>query len=183
MKRVFDFICGLILLIALGPIMILVGIAIRLNTPGPALFRQVRMGQHQKPYTIYKFRTMHANTGDIPTHEVGRSAVTKLGGFLRKTKLDELPQLINVVKGEMSFVGPRPCLPSQTHIIEMREEAGVFDLKPGITGASQVEGVVMDEPRKLVDLDIRYKAEQSFATDFKMLIQTVTGSGQGDRVK
>lgn len=183
MKQVFDFALGLVLVLVLAPVMLVVGILIRATSPGPALFTQTRLGRHKRPYTLYKFRTMHIDTPDVATHEVGRSAVTKVGAFLRRTKLDELPQLLNVIRGEMSFVGPRPCLPSQEHIVAMREAGGVWELKPGITGISQVNGVVMDEPERLVDMDIEYRRTRSFVNDLRLMVRTVLGAGQGDRVK
>jgi O-antigen biosynthesis protein WbqP len=122
---------------------------------------------------------MYSNTGNRPTHEVGKSAVTPIGHFLRRTKLDELPQLWNVVAGDMNFVGPRPCLPSQTALIEARREKGVLAMRPGITGVSQIAGVDMSDPEKLARLDATYR--RSFATDVRIIIATVLGAGQGDK--
>lgn len=183
MKRFFDFVFALFLGVLLLPVMLVAGLIVRLTSPGPALFAQTRLGRHKAPFTLYKFRTMHVDTPDLATHEVGKSAVTRVGAFLRKTKLDELPQLINVLRGEMSFVGPRPCLPSQTELIAAREAHGVWEALPGITGLAQVNGLAMDEPDRLAEMDGRYLKTRSFAGDLKLMAQTALGSGQGDQVK
>lgn len=183
MKQIFDLVAGLVLLALLAVFMVILGLIVRWTSPGPALFVQTRLGRHKQPFALYKFRTMHVDTPDLATHEVNRSAVTPLGRFLRGSKLDELPQLLNVVKGEMSFVGPRPCLPRQAHLVALRDEGKVWDLKPGITGLSQVSGIAMDEPEKLVAKDVEYRKSQSFWVDMRLLIQTVLGAGQGDKIK
>jgi len=183
MKRLFDLILSAVLLVLLGPIMVVVAVLVRLDSKGPALFIQTRLGLNKRPYRMYKFRTMASDTPDVATHEAPRNAITKVGGILRKTKLDELPQLINVIKGEMSFVGPRPCLPNQERLVELREAEGVFEIKPGITGIAQVQGVAMDEPERLAQLDGAYKQNQNFLGDLRLMVQTVLGAGQGDQVR
>ncbi len=125
---------------------------------------------------------MPVHTQSVATHLVGASSVTKLGGFLRKTKLDELPQLINVVKGEMSLVGPRPCLFNQKELIDERESRGVFDVLPGVTGLAQVNEIDMSTPKKLAEWDQKMIQTMSLKNYFTYIIQTATGKGAGDRV-
>jgi O-antigen biosynthesis protein WbqP len=126
---------------------------------------------------------MYLNTGDAPSHETKASAITPVGHFLRRTKLDELPQLWNILKGEMSFVGPRPCLPSQVELIAARRRRGVYAIRPGITGVAQVAGVDMSDPERLAKLDAVYLAEYSLMTDLRLIMATLFGAGRGDRVR
>ncbi|MEA2892426.1 MAG: O-antigen biosynthesis protein WbqP, partial [Bradyrhizobium sp.] len=140
MKRAFDVVaCGLFLPFFVL-ILLIVIVAIRRQSPGPAIFRQVRVGKQGRAFTCYKFRTMYSGTANLPTHEVQASSVTALGEHLRRFKVDELPQLWNVLIGDMSLVGPRPCLPSQVDLVEARRRLGVLDVRPGITGLAQVNG-------------------------------------------
>ena len=150
---------------------------------GHPLFSQVRVGRGQKPFTLFKFRTMCLDTQSVATHLANPSAVTQFGAFLRRTKLDELPQLWNVLKGEMSLVGPRPCLFSQLELIEERVTLGVFSARPGITGLAQVQGIDMSTPKLLAKTDARMLESMSLSSYFKYIMQTVTGSGLGDRIK
>ena len=150
---------------------------------GSPLFWQERVGRHQKSFTLVKFRTMRTDTASVATHLADASAVTKLGRFLRRSKLDELPQLWNVLKGEMSLVGPRPCLFTQTELIDERESRGVFDARPGITGLAQINGIDMSTPRLLAETDALMLQEMSFRAYFIFIQKTVTGSGSGDRIK
>lgn len=149
---------------------------------GAPLFRQVRVGRHQQPFTLVKFRTMRVDTASVASHLASASSITKLGSFLRKTKLDELPQLWNVLKGEMSLVGPRPNLFNQTELIEERESRGVYRVRPGITGVAQVNDIDMSMPRLLAETDALMLREMSLSLYFKLLWQTVMGKGRGDRV-
>lgn len=181
MKRAFDLALALI---GILPAALLIGVLVvmvRRDSPGPGILRQSRIGRDEVVFTCLKLRTMHVDTPDRPSHEVGRSAVTRIGGFLRRTKLDELPQLVNILRGEMSFVGPRPCLPTQTALIAARRREGVAHLRPGITGVSQVAGVDMSEPERLAALDATYLPRMSIATDLSLILRTVLGSGRGDR--
>ena len=165
----------------LFPVLLAVWLAGFAETRSP-LFRQVRVGLHQKPFTLVKFRTMHPGTASVATHLADQSAITRLGGFLRRTKLDELPQLWNVVKGDMSLVGPRPCLPEQRELIEARVARGVFSHRPGVTGLAQIHGVDMSDPGKLAELDARMLASFSVTAYFRYIMQTVIGAGRGDRI-
>lgn len=150
---------------------------------GSPFFRQVRVGRHQRPFTLLKFRTMRPDTASVATHLADASAVTKLGHFLRRTKLDELPQLWNVLKGEMSLVGPRPCMFNQTELIEERAARGVFATRPGITGLAQINGIDMSTPRLLAETDALMLQELGLAAYFSYIFKTVTGAGRGDRIR
>ena len=165
-----------------APILALLWILGWLDTGSP-LFRQERVGRNQKPFTLVKFRTMRPNTASVATHLADASAVTKLGHFLRRSKLDELPQLWNVLKGEMSLVGPRPCLFSQTELIDERESRGVFNARPGITGLAQIKGIDMSTPGLLAETDALMLKELDLRAYFTFILKTVTGSGRGDRIK
>jgi O-antigen biosynthesis protein WbqP len=179
MKRAFDVLaCGLFLLFC-WPILLIIIAAIRLQSPGPAIFTQIRVGRNGRPFTCYKLRTMYAGTANLPTHEVQASSVTPLGERLRRFKIDELPQLWNVMIGDMSLVGPRPCLPSQTDLVEARRRLGVLDVRPGITGLAQVRGVDMSDAIRLAEIDAKYVRTQSLMGDFRLIMATLRGQGVG----
>lgn len=182
MTRVLDVLLSSLGLVIGAPIFVVLWILGWLDTGWP-LFRQERVGRHQKPFTLLKFRTMRPDTASVATHLADASAVTQLGHFLRRSKLDELPQLWNVLKGEMSLVGPRPCLFSQTELIDERESRGVFNARPGITGLAQINGVDMSTPRLLAETDALMLKEMDLRTYFTFILKTVTGSGSGDRIK
>ena len=179
MKRMLDVAAGAFLLLVLWPILLLVALAIRLESNGPAIFRQVRIGKNGREFTCYKFRTMFTGTADLPTHQVAASAVTPLGNYLRRFKIDELPQLFNVISGSMSLVGPRPCLPSQVDLVEARRRLGGLTVLPGITGLAQIRGIDMSEPQRLAEVDAEYIRSQSFAGDLKLIWSTLRGHGLG----
>ena len=182
-KRALDVVVSASALSVSWPAIVVIGAAIRRTSDGPAIFAQTRVGKNGRPFTCYKLRTMAANTPHAASHEIGRSAVTPIGNILRKTKLDELPQLWNVLRGDMTLVGPRPCLPSQSELIACREERGVFEVRPGITGLAQVQGIDMSRPRVLAEVDAEYVKSQSILGDFRILLQTVVGHGSGDRTR
>ncbi|MBX9771985.1 MAG: sugar transferase [Candidatus Obscuribacterales bacterium] len=176
MKRLTDFLISLAAVIALAPIMIVCALAIRLNSPGPALFRQRRIGRFGKHFEIYKFRTMRIGTPDLSTEEMLKlpSPVTSVGKFLRKTSLDELPQLFNVLKGEMSIVGPRPALYNQTELTAMRQSRGVLRFPPGVTGWAQVNGRDELADSAKVDLDTWYCDNYHYILDWQIIFATFT---------
>ncbi len=132
---------------------------------------------------MIKFRTMNVNVKSVATHLANQSDVTKFGSFLRSTKLDELPQLLNVLMGDMSLVGPRPCLYNQEELIAEREKRGVYNHKPGITGLAQINGIDMSTPVKLSEVDARMLEDLSMVSYLGYILATVTGKGQGDRIK
>lgn len=183
MKRAFDLVATLALLPVALPLIAVAAILIKLSSPGPVIFRQQRVGRHEKPFTCLKLRTMQHGTRDAPSHEMPRSAVTPVGAWLRRFKLDELPQLWNILRGEMSLVGPRPCLPSQVGLIAARRRRGLSGLRPGVTGVSQVRGIDMSDPERLAESDAAYLQDMSLPRDIVLLLRTVAGAGRGDALK
>lgn len=149
---------------------------------GSPLFFQNRVGKNQKSFTLVKFRTMRLDTAHVASHLASVSSITPLGQILRKTKLDELPQLWNVLKGEMSLVGPRPCLFNQEELIRERQARNVFDFRPGITGLAQVQSIDMSTPELLAQVDQKMLASMTIPKYFKYILLTLTGKGSGDRV-
>lgn len=182
MKRLADLTLAILGAPFAVPIVLLCAVAIRLSSPGPAIFRQVRVGRNETPFICYKLRTMYADTADAPSHETAASAVTPIGAWLRRLKLDELPQLWNIILGHMSFVGPRPCLPTQTELIAARRARNLHTLRPGITGVAQVAGIDMSDPERLAEADAAYLGDMSLWTDLKLIAATALGAGRGDRV-
>lgn len=184
LKRALDIVAATGGLVAASPILLAVGALIRLESPGPAIFAQARVGRDGREFTCYKLRTMRAETDNVPTHMVGASSITRIGGFLRKSKLDEVPQLVNVLRGEMSLVGPRPCLPSQDQLIAERRGRGVLDVRPGITGLAQINDIDMSDPVRLARVDAHYVRRQRLALDLRIVWRTVAGRGMAvDRVR
>ena len=150
---------------------------------GSPLFFQQRIGKNQQLFTLIKFRTMSINTDSVGTHLVDTTSITKLGFFLRKTKLDELPQLFNVLLGHMSLVGPRPCLPNQIKLMEERDRRGLFKVRPGITGLAQINEIDMSTPRKLARYDQLMTKSMDLKLYAKLIIATALGKGRGDRTQ
>ncbi|MFJ5445050.1 sugar transferase [Methylobacillus methanolivorans] len=181
MIRWFDVVFAALGLILGAPVLLLIYILGLMDT-GVPLFRQVRVGRYQQPFTLVKFRTMRVDTVSVASHLASSSSITKLGRFLRKTKLDELPQLWNVLKGEMSLVGPRPNLFNQEELISERAARGVYDVRPGITGIAQVNDIDMSTPRLLAETDALMLRDLRLSLYFKLLLQTLLGKGRGDRV-
>jgi lipopolysaccharide/colanic/teichoic acid biosynthesis glycosyltransferase len=179
--RFFDIVLSAVGLILASPLLLIVTIAGLFDTGSP-FFRQTRVGRNKMPFTLVKFRTMRPGTADVATHLADASAVTAFGKFLRRTKLDELPQLWNVLKDEMSLVGPRPCLLAQQELIEARERLGVFEARPGITGLAQVNDIDMSTPQLLAETDARMLASLGAKDYFRYIFMTITGKGSGDRV-
>lgn len=182
MIRVIDFVAALCGLILLSPFIFLIAVILFFEHRKP-FFVQTRVGKNQKPFRLVKFRSMSPKAANLPTHEISGDLITKTGKFIRATKLDELPQLWNVLKGEMSLVGPRPCLPIQEELIEERELRKVFSLRPGITGPAQVQNIDMSTPKLLAETDQQMVGKLSFTSYIKYVLMTVTGSGQGDKVR
>lgn len=168
--------------VLLLPIVFTAGLLIRLDSSGPALFRQERVGRKEKIFVCYKLRTMANGTDSVGSHEVAPSSVTRIGRWLRRLKIDELPQLWNVMKGEMSLVGPRPCLPIQTVLIQARRKRNVYDVRPGITGRAQIVGLDMSTPEQLAIEDAIWAANPNVIDYIRLVFQTVTGKGLGDAI-
>ncbi|KFK56119.1 sugar transferase [Vibrio vulnificus] len=182
MIRLLDFLTAFFGLLFLWPILVVVTV-IGLFDTGSPIFVQERVGRNRKPFKLVKFRTMSVDTQSVASHLASTSSITKLGAFLRKTKIDELPQLINVLKGEMSLVGPRPNLFNQEELIKEREALGVYNVLPGITGLAQVQNIDMSTPQLLAKTDREMIDTLTIKNYFKYIIMTVTGSGSGDAVK
>ena len=183
MIRGMDVLLALIGLICSAPIIAICVIIHHLTSRGTAIFAQERVGRGEAPFICYKLRTMTPETPNVGTHEVAVSSVTPFGGVLRKLKLDELPQLWNVLVGDMSLVGPRPSLPSQELVIAARRERGVFAVRPGVTGPAQVMGIDMSNPTRLAEVDAGWVAAQSVGEYIRVLVATAGGQGFGDNVK
>ncbi|CAE6880909.1 COG2148 Sugar transferases involved in lipopolysaccharide synthesis [Vibrio sp. B1REV9] len=182
MIRLIDFLAAFFGLLFLWPVLLIVTI-IGLFDTGSPIFVQERVGRNKKPFKLIKFRTMSVETKSVASHLASNASITKLGGFLRKTKIDELPQLINVVKGEMSLVGPRPNLFNQEELIAERDAKGVYEVLPGITGLAQVQNIDMSTPALLAKTDKQMIDTLTVKDYFKYIMMTVTGSGSGDAVK
>lgn len=182
MLRFLDLVFSIMGLVLGAPVLLAIYVMGLFDTGSP-LFRQERVGRNQRPFTLVKFRTMRPDTASVASHLADASAITSLGAFLRRTKLDELPQLWNVLKGEMSLVGPRPCLFNQAVLIAERHSRGAFDARPGITGLAQVSNIDMSTPKLLAETDARMLQELTMYTYFKYIFMTVVGKGSGDVVK
>lgn len=175
MKRLFDFTVSLLLILMLLPVFFIISIVIAIDAGNPVIYKQYRVGKDNKLFYIYKFRTMKNNTRLAATKDLTEadSVITKSGRILRKTSLDELPQLFNVLKGDMSFVGPRPLIPEEKEIRVLRKKYGIYTVRPGITGWAQVNGrdMLTDEEKALFDKE--YIDKQSIAFDIKIMFKTV----------
>lgn len=182
MIRFLDVVFSALALLIGLPLLLLLTFIGFFDTGSP-IFRQQRVGRFQKPFTLVKFRTMRLGTSSVATHLADARAITQFGRFLRRTKLDELPQLWNVLKGEMSLVGPRPCLYSQEELIAERSHRGVFDALPGITGLAQINEIDMSTPSLLADTDAKMLESLNVSAYFHYIFMTIFGKGAGDRVR
>lgn len=185
-KRIIDFVLSLIAIIILWPVFLIIAILIKLDSKGPVFFKQKRVGKNKEYFYILKFRTMRTDTPkDVPTHMLKTPEVfiTRVGKFLRKTSLDELPQIINILKGEMSIIGPRPALWNQYDLIEERDKYGANSICPGLTGWAQINGrdeLLMDVKAKY---DGEYVQRMSFAFDVKIFFKTILSVLKGEGIK
>lgn len=182
MIRFFDLLFSTLGLVLGSPVLLILTL-IGLFDTGSPLFRQQRVGRYQRPFTLVKFRTMKPDTASIASHLADASSITAFGHFLRRTKLDELPQLWNVFKGEMSLVGPRPCLFNQEELVAERASRRVLDARPGITGLAQINDIDMSTPQLLAETDQKMLQSLTVKDYFRYIIQTVLGKGKGDRVR
>jgi lipopolysaccharide/colanic/teichoic acid biosynthesis glycosyltransferase len=180
MQRFFDLVFSTVGLILGGPFFLFLWL-VGFFMIGSPLFRQTRVGRHQKPFILVKFRTMKPGTPSVASHLADAASITRWGRFLRQTKFDELPQLWNVFKGEMSLVGPRPCLFNQKELIQERAKRGVYEARPGITGLAQTRGVDMSTPALLAETDAAMLASLRLSDYFRYIFLTLAGQGQGDR--
>ncbi|WP_462164550.1 sugar transferase [Pseudoalteromonas xiamenensis] len=182
MIRILDFVFAFFGLLFALPFLVLLYIVGLFDTGSP-IFRQQRVGRNQKPFTLVKYRTMSVGTASVASHLANSAEITKFGAFLRRTKLDELPQLWNVLKGEMSLVGPRPNLFNQEELIVERDKLDVYEVRPGITGLAQIQNIDMSTPALLAKTDKEMIDSLNVAKYFHYIIATVAGSGSGDAVK
>lgn len=180
MKRFLDLFLAFVLLMPAFVVCAFFSIFIFLECRANPLFIQTRVGRNMKPFALIKLRTMVPGTANVATHEVQHDQVMKIGRLLRKSKIDELPQILNVIAGNMSFVGPRPCLYSQEELVNERLARSVFSIRPGITGKAQILGVDMSEPVRLANLDAHYMQNMGTYQDLKILLATLRGKGSGD---
>lgn len=172
LKRLGDIAFALCTIIILSPIILLTAIAIYIEDGSPAIFRQKRVGLNGREFTIFKFRSMPNGTGDVSSRDAKKLEITKVGRFIRRTNLDELPQLFNILCGTMSLIGPRPALASQIELVKSRTEAGVYDIRPGLTGLAQVNSYENMPEGEKVKWDAKYRNELSFLMDLKIVLRT-----------
>lgn len=183
LSRSIDLVFAFSIVLFFWWMLIIIAMIIRHRSDGPALFRQQRVGQNGQIFTCLKFRTMAVGTAHVATHEVSKQSISPLGGFLRKYKLDELPQIWNIFLNQIKLIGPRPCLPTQLELIQERNLKHVLDLKPGISGLAQVHRIDMSNPEILAQWDSRYLSLQCLVLDVQIIIATVIGRGNGDRTQ
>ncbi|MFW3587249.1 sugar transferase [Vagococcus fluvialis] len=185
LKRIVDFLLSLLGIIVLSPLLIILVVAVKIDSKGPVIFTQKRVGKNKKLFNIYKFRTMKIDTPkEMPTHllENPDFFITKVGKFLRKTSLDELPQLFNILKGDMAVIGPRPALWNQDDLIEERDKYGANDIRPGLTGWAQINGRDELEIDYKAQLDGHYVERESFSMDVKCFFGTIVSVFKSDGV-
>ncbi|MDB1717767.1 MULTISPECIES: sugar transferase [Enterococcus] len=185
MKRIIDFLLSLIGIIVLSPVLLLLCLAIKIDSKGPIIFKQKRVGKNKTHFNIYKFRTMKIDTPkEMPTHLLADPDfyITKVGKFLRKTSLDELPQLFNIIKGDMAVIGPRPALWNQYDLIEERDKYGANNVRPGLTGLAQISGRDELEIPIKAKLDGKYTDNISLMMDIKCFFGTITSVFKSDGV-
>jgi O-antigen biosynthesis protein WbqP len=182
MTRIFDVLFSFIGLLLLSPILLILVIVGYFDTGSP-IFRQERVGKNKKLFRLIKFRSMYRNAPSVATHLASASTITPFGGFLRKSKLDELPQLWNVFIGDMSLVGPRPNLFNQEELILERDSRGVYSVLPGITGLAQINKIDMSTPKFLAETDAKMIQDLNTLGYFNYILLTLVGKGFGDRIK
>jgi len=182
-KRIIDLLFSVAVIGLFGWLLFIVWLLVLTTSSGPGIFAQERIGKNRKAFTCYKFRTMKQGTKQAGTHEIPSGAVTRIGSILRKTKFDELPQVWNILRGDLSLVGPRPCLPVQEDLIKAREQLDALSVKPGITGLAQINGIDMVEPLRLARMDALYIARRGLLLEIEIIVSTLLGQGQGDGVR
>ena len=180
--RIYDLLISILMAFILSPLIIFIYILCFIES-GKPIFVQVRVGKDLRPFHLYKFRTMLINTPSLSSHLINSKSVTKIGKFIRLLKIDELPQLFNVIKGEMSLIGPRPCLYNQEKLVKERKKNNVFSVKPGITGLAQIKGIDMSMPENLAKIDAFMISNLNHKNYFKYLLLTLYGKGFGDKTK
>lgn len=172
-KRLFDIVAAGSALLVLSPVLLVVASAIVIDDRGRVIFRQQRVGRHGKPFLLFKFRSMPVDTGDLPSDAARHLRITRVGRILRRSNIDELPQLVNILRGDMSVVGPRPALPAQQQLTDLRRRNGALACRPGLTGLAQVnayDGMPVEEK---AEWDARYAGRITFARDLGIILRTV----------
>ena len=184
-KRTMDIVSSLVGLILLSPLFLLVAILIKLDSKGPIIFKQIRIGKDSKPFYIYKFRSMKIDAPNLSTEEFINASdfTTKVGKFIRKTSIDELPQLVNILKGDMSIVGPRPVIEREVRLLEIRKECNVDSILPGITGLAQINGRDNIDDYEKVKYDFEYLSKRNLVLDIKIIINTVLKVAKSEGIK
>ena len=184
-KRTMDIVSSLVGLILLSPLFLLVAILIKLDSKGPIIFKQIRIGKNSKPFYIYKFRSMKIDAPNLSTEEFINDSdfTTKVGKFIRKTSIDELPQLVNILKGDMSIVGPRPVIEREVRLLELRKECNVDSILPGITGLAQINGRDNIDDYEKVKYDFEYLSKRNLVLDIKIIINTVLKVAKSEGIK
>ena len=184
-KRTMDIVSSLVGLILLSPLFLLVAILIKLDSKGPIIFKQIRIGKNSKPFYIYKFRSMNIDAPNLSTEEFINASdfTTKVGKFIRKTSIDELPQLVNILKGDMSIVGPRPVIEREVRLLELRKECNVDSILPGITGLAQINGRDNIDDYEKVKYDFEYLSKRNLVLDIKIIINTVLKVAKSEGIK
>lgn len=184
-KRTMDIVSSLVGLILLSPLFLLVAILIKLDSKGPIIFKQIRIGKNSKPFYIYKFRSMKIDAPNLSTEEFINASdfTTKVGKFIRKTSIDELPQLVNILKGDMSIVGPRPVIEREVRLLELRKECNVDSILPGITGLAQINGRDDIDDYEKVKYDFEYLSKRNLVLDIKIIINTVLKVAKSEGIK
>ena len=184
-KRTMDIVSSLVGLILLSPLFLLVAILIKLDSKCPIIFKQIRIGKNSKPFYIYKFRSMKIDAPNLSTEEFINASdfTTKVGKFIRKTSIDELPQLVNILKGDMSIVGPRPVIEREVRLLEIRKECNVDSILPGITGLAQINGRDNIDDYEKVKYDFEYLSKRNLVLDIKIIINTVLKVAKSEGIK
>lgn len=174
-KRLIDIVGSLCGIILLSPLFLIVAILIKLDSKGPVIFKQTRIGKNSKPFNIYKFRSMKVESPNLSTEEFKNASdfTTRVGKFIRKTSIDELPQLVNILKGDMSIVGPRPVIEKEVRLLELRKECKVDSILPGITGLAQINGRDHVDDYQKVKYDFEYLVKRNLVLDIKIIINTI----------
>tara|TARA_B100000242_G_C43050484_1_gene490767 strand:- start:1862 stop:2443 length:582 start_codon:yes stop_codon:yes gene_type:complete len=180
--RFYDLTISILIAVIFSPIILIIFFICSFDSGSP-LFIQKRIGKNKKPFNLIKFRTMKVNTPSVATHLVNTQLITRFGRIIRFLKLDEFPQIINVIRGEMSLVGPRPCLSNQLDLIKYRDDLNIFSVRPGLTGLAQIKGVDMSNPKKLAKIDREMITSFNQINYFKYLLFTFFGKGIGDNLK
>jgi O-antigen biosynthesis protein WbqP len=171
-KRAFDLLFSLLALVLLSPLFLLTAMLIKIYDPGPAIFRQIRIGRDGDAFALFKFRSMPVDTGDIPSDKLAAVGIGSIGKFIRRTNIDELPQLFNILKGDMSIVGPRPPISSQTELIELRKQNGSIKCRPGLTGLAQVKSFDGMTVKQKAEFDGDYAKYVTLFCDIKIILST-----------